>query len=335
MIITFLIGNGFDIGLGMKTQFKDIYKTYIQTSSNAYHIEKFKLELQDDAPKYKNWSDFEMGMARYASNFSDEAKFIDCIRDFKMHMEEHLLSEQNKAMESIYKDELSMWRCVNELEKSMSIFYKGQSKNVIAVIDDMMSRNVMNVYNFIIFNYTTILDYIIARYSEQQQQKDRIEEVIHIHGKINEDVVLGVDNETQLSNVQFPISKKTQRAFIKPIFNQMYDKFRVEKAIKLIEESQVVCVYGMSLGESDKSWTDKLVEWLKEDPTHYLIYFDYTEEFYRRCNWDKIMEVEEEEKEILLKRITDSPEDIEKIINQVHIPIGYDIFVFDNIFKEA
>lgn len=46
MQITFLIGNGFDIGLGLKTRYTEFYKEYIRLAPNdSENIIKFKQEL--------------------------------------------------------------------------------------------------------------------------------------------------------------------------------------------------------------------------------------------------------------------------------------------------
>ena len=60
--VTFIIGNGFDIGLGMKTRYGDVYDEYVKTPSATEVIKAFKKDLSQRTP-YDKWSDFEMGMA--------------------------------------------------------------------------------------------------------------------------------------------------------------------------------------------------------------------------------------------------------------------------------
>lgn len=45
--------------------------------------------------------------------------------------------------------------------------------------------------------------------------------------------------------------------------------------------------------------------------------------------------IDEEENRIatLLARICDSTEEMDKVFNQIHIPVGYDIFCFDKILQ--
>ena len=42
MKIVYLIGNGFDLNLGLKTSYRDFYKKYIKQKSNSEIVENFK-----------------------------------------------------------------------------------------------------------------------------------------------------------------------------------------------------------------------------------------------------------------------------------------------------
>ena len=68
MNITFMIGNGFDLHLGMKTRFTDMYEGYIQSPSEDIVIQRFKEDLKESAgERYEKWSDFEIAMAAHAN----------------------------------------------------------------------------------------------------------------------------------------------------------------------------------------------------------------------------------------------------------------------------
>lgn len=152
-------------------------------------------------------------------------------------------------------------------------------------------------------------------------------EILHIHGSLQNDVVLGVDNERQLQCLPYPLSVRGKRAFIKPYFNEQYDARRVLEARKMIEDSEVVCIFGFSMGESDRMWIQLLAEWLCRNANHHLIYYEYDEHLYAPCNYDEIMDAEEEKKQRLLKRLGLGSKDA--IDKQVHIPIKEKIFAFD------
>ena len=65
MNVTFLIGNGFDLGIGLKTAYSDFYNVYCKSDSNdSLAVKKFKSEIQGN---YENWSDFEAAFGEYAT----------------------------------------------------------------------------------------------------------------------------------------------------------------------------------------------------------------------------------------------------------------------------
>ncbi|EMG27701.1 AbiH family protein [Listeria fleischmannii] len=59
MNITFLIGNGFDIEIGLKTKFSDFYKQLRDEKRKRNHIYK---EITENPDK---WSDFEVALGNY------------------------------------------------------------------------------------------------------------------------------------------------------------------------------------------------------------------------------------------------------------------------------
>ena len=79
MNITFLLGNGFDIGLGLKTGYENFYDEYseIQSTDNK-NINSFKAMLKnrnlDDRKKIIDWADFEKAFGQHSSEFTMDQK---------------------------------------------------------------------------------------------------------------------------------------------------------------------------------------------------------------------------------------------------------------------
>ena len=323
--ITFLLGNGFDLSLHMKTSYEDVYNTYVDAPSITQVIESFKSELKRRKP-FDKWSDFEMGMAEYAETLSSEEEFIECIRDFKRHMVEHLRKE-DKRLESLVQSGFYNSQIVKELDRSFEKFYDGFSPNVKREFERLTDKEFWN-YNVITFNYTNSLEYLyIAKF---KQQKMIMNSPLHIHGDLYNDIVLGVNHVGQIKDTAYKLTKKARRAFVKTYFNEEYDKDRVLMAKRMIESSSIICTYGFSMGESDKMWIDLIVEWLKKDTNHHLVVFKYDTTIYNRCVYDEIMEVEDEKKNDLMRYLGSNNSDLER---QIHIPVGYDIFNFQ--FKKV
>lgn len=326
MGVTFLIGNGFDLNLGMKTRYTDMYDSYIKSESKSTVIYKFKKDLQkEEHNHYQNWSDFEMGMAKYAQNFTNENEFIECIRDFKAHMVDWLKREEDVLLKDL-------WSKIdyNKTRESVLNSQSGCTPNNQYNILKVMFVNGVCRFNFITFNYTTILDKILFEISGQHEAigKNRYiieDNVIHIHGDLYHDVVLGVDNKNQVRS-SFDITRKTDMAFIKPAFNDAFDHRRVDNAKKLINDNSVICAYGLSLGESDDMWAKILKDWLLASPQHHLIYYVYDDSQIPSYNYDEKMEKEDELKEEFYEKLELSETQIPSVRNRIHIPVSYNIF---------
>ncbi len=320
MNITFLIGNGFDLGVGLKTSYNDMYQSYIKKPSNSETIKAFKMDLSRRKP-YDKWSDFEMGMAEYAQKLSSEYELIECVRDFKSHMVEHLRKE-NEKITSIIPRILMIQELKAELNRTKAFFYKELTPNIANQIDDLVSNDMVE-YNYIVFNYTTILEFIF-RFTSTKDADDN--PPLHIHGSLERDVVLGVDDIDQINSSKYELTKKGKRAFIKTAFNEQFDKRRVDKAKRIISNSDVICTYGFSMGESDRTWTKALVDWLIADVNHHLVVYQYDKTEYNQYNFDEIMDIEDEKVEKLKLKLGLSSDALD---GQIHIPITGDIFNFD------
>lgn len=325
MKVTFMIGNGFDIKMGMKTRYKDMYDSYINTKSNDETISLFKEVLKSDKPNnYTNWSDFESAMGRHADLFENEDCFIKCVRDFRSHLVKCLEEEESRFKEYVSSYDQYGIACTKVIDEAILDFYKGQTPNVI---NQIYKPNIEQdeEYRFITFNYTRVLEFLLAQY-HKRTHFNKIDSPIHIHGKLGGDVVLGVDNVLQFEGPKYPVSKKIERAFVKPAFNAEYDVERVNKARQLINESDVICIYGMSFGITDKTWVDEVASWLLADSEHHLIFFQYSEDKFDSWNGDEKMDEEDDRKIRLLNRIFTNKEEIQTVYDNVHIPVGFDIF---------
>ena len=258
-----IIGNGFDRNCGLKTSYSDVYQEYTKTPSSTPVIEQFKKDISDN---FTNWSDFELGMAVYASRLTSEDDFIECVTDFDYFMHEYLKQVQQRFFSEVKKLK-STQNLIMEFSNSITKLGYGVSHNYDNLLSNM---NIPNLHRmgFITLNYTQVFDRLLSRYN------DYLSHPIHVHGILGDDPILGMDRETQL-NLKFPISDNLKRSFIKPFFNEEYDSGRVKAATQMIESSRVIFVYGASLGESDLSWRELLGKWLLQDKEHHLFFYDY------------------------------------------------------------
>ncbi len=326
MNVTFLIGNGFDINCGLSCSYQDIYNGYVNKSSgDTASISAFK---EDILKKPETWAAFEAAMNQYLNNFRTEEEFLSVIRDFKKFMIEHLKREEAlflarlKGIENGYGN-----RITGEMRESLNSFYEGISHNVSNQIRKMINESGIR-HQIICFNYTQVSDALFRRSLSNPN-------IIHIHGILDDGPVLGMDNEGQLSKeLPFETTNRFKREFIKPFFNQVYDSDRVRDAIAAINTSDVICVYGMSLGESDLTWKNSILDWLQTGVRHLFIYdYHYTKMDIQNAHIR--LDIEEEAKEDFFKKNSIGILNRPLIRSKLHIRVGRNIFNINDVLQKV
>lgn len=99
MDVTFLIGNGFDLGIGLKTGYKDFYDVYCQSkSSDSEMLQHFKSDILKEP---ETWADFESAFGEYASRCKNAEDYMQLFEDFIRHFQ--YISKMKKALLMIAK----------------------------------------------------------------------------------------------------------------------------------------------------------------------------------------------------------------------------------------
>lgn len=201
MTITFLIGNGFDLNLNLKTRYLDFYPYFIKKASED-NVIKTWIDGNE-----KLWSDLEEKLGLELSRIEKDniEKFYDSKEELDTLLLDYLYEEQikyNYEQSEIIKKEFS--RSLLQLSKGLTVVESNSIKETFEVYKDSD-----HIYKFITFNYTDILDNIVNMYDNEKNisshqgkssgKKDRIGEVLHIHGTIDREMILGVNDQEQIS----------------------------------------------------------------------------------------------------------------------------------------
>ena len=290
MQITFLIGNGFDIGLGLKTRYTEFYKEYTSTTENdSENIKKFKKKLAEfqSNPQSQiiDWSDFETAFGTYSTMFTTDTQdsYIECFEDFVEHFNEYVLKEEAKID---YSDEK---RIISVFHKAFTEYYRGLDPADIRNINNVLRqyKDILNL-NFISFNYTKTIDRLNGIVAKSWNSPVRsIERTIHVHGTLEENMIMGVNDSSQIKNTELSAIKSICNEIIKPLQNVDIGSEYQINAEKVIRTSNVICIYGMSIGTTDKLWWNLIADWLSSDSNRLLIIFDNNPNYNKKFPWTK------------------------------------------------
>lgn len=312
-----IIGNGFDRNCGLNTRFKDVYKAYFGSPSKDELIKNFKSDIKSDL---ENWSDFEFSMSQYAQKFDSEDAFLLCLDDFSSFMHSYLNSIQDDFY-NVWNKLATHKETFNSFKNSIYRLGQGVSHN----LDDYIITNRANDISsmgFISLNYTLFLDTFLKLCFKIEDNK-----VMHVHGKLGDDPILGMDRVEQLK-LKFPVSDRLKRHFIKPFFNEEYDTKRISHAKDMINGANFIYVYGASLGESDLSWRESLINWLCNNENHHLfLYFHRNEELDSSVK-SIVLDSEIAEKNRIISEWGIIKDDIP--FNRLHVPCGIKLFNLKN-----
>lgn len=310
MNIVFLIGNGFDLNLGLNTRYDDFYKYYNGISSTNKNVIEFKNEIEDDI---KNWSDLEMALGRYSVNFESFGDFDEVIDDVILNLSAFLEQQENRLnfananTNGFYNDLYTPERhLTNADQRALKTFlekYKGEQTNI----------------RIITFNYTKVVEKILKRNDFNYNIPYLANNVFfkgleHIHGDLENRMIIGVNDISQIANDKLHNDKKFINAFVKPASNKISKALVDDSCEEMIKKANLICIFGSSLGKSDTTWWQLIGQQLKKECR--LVIFEKVENFrsikpnsfsiHEEIIKDKFLEranIDEAEKQLVSERI--------------------------------
>lgn len=268
MRITWIIGNGFDMNLGLKTSYRDFReRVYLSDSLKSELRDGLALRLADaNVDNLKTdelWSDLEELLGRATVYYeADEAD------DFYGTFEEmeRLLTDYVHEQESRLPDTLPS-ECVDEFRKSITRFDERmvpQDRQRFKLEGTADSH----FHKFISLNYTQALARFVDASSDDNgvMSKHRVGnstyndfagKPVYVHGAIGEDgatsdIVFGVDSPEQVANESFARDPLFAETWVKASRNtDLYGNTSEQKFQDLVADADTFCIYGCSMGKTD------------------------------------------------------------------------------------
>ncbi len=336
MNITFFIGNGFDLNLGLQTTYNDFVKIYIDIGTNNKVVSYFKSIISKD---FNYWCNAEEAIGKITKQFKEDGfnaeDFSICHEDFCNNLSEYLTLQENQINYKTNKEKISK-TLAETFDQFIKNFRTTERNNITT---DMNAFNPQRKYQFINFNYTNTLQKCINTLKESNTLSvyaSNITRLINVHGTLKEDMVFGVHDISQIAEPT--LFEGYGYEYISQIIKNQTDEFNRQNtysnAIDIINGSQLIYIYGMSNGITDTFWWKKICSWLKSNERYHLILHRYNapkrniiarkyltyeresrEHFLQYCNYDQTT------KDGLMNRIHIDDSNIFEGLNNIAEPI--------------
>lgn len=285
MRVTYLIGNGFDVSMGLNTSYYSFRKWYCDQPNDDIVIKEFKEHVKNDLDTDGDyWSDFEKGLGKYTAKFTLETvhDFIKCYNDARSKLLEYINSEE--SMISTETIASGAQEFVDGLCSYCSELRPKEKIKIEKVYPSNIHDNIE--IRFITYNYTSILDKFISTWGDKPirtwrssgyDHKMIIKDLIHIHGTMKEYPIFGVNDESQIDNKELLQNQQFKSIMIKSEGIDEIDVLWYDEAEQIIVNSDIICIYGLSMGETDARWFETIMKWMKSSESHFIIVYHYTD----------------------------------------------------------
>ncbi len=269
--VSVLIGNGFDIGLGLDTRYSDFLERYLK-SDYPIRTEAIRAMKNDICNQIHNgsvlWSDAEIAFGKLEfSNYPHKeggvGALAECEGDFTSALKSYLLDENSRFIIPHERQDDATHKFCVQLQKLL--------ESEIAFPSYVKTLNV----EFFNFNYTSTLDELLSGDMATIVQADakankrsiNLVGVHHIHGSLVKDnIIFGVDDDTQISDQDVAAASKQAGYLVKSELDTALRVNELASFIKRISNSNVIVLFGLSYGRSDASIWQSVFRAMKKNP---------------------------------------------------------------------
>ena len=269
--VSVLIGNGFDIGLGLNTRYCDFLERYLKPDypvrTEAIRAMKNDIRSQFHAEK-TSWSDAEIAFgelefSNYPHKEGGVGALAECEGDFTGALKSYLLDEDSRFIIPHERQNEATHKFCIQLQKLLD--------SEIAFPPYVKTLNV-EFYNF---NYTPTLDKLLSGDMAALVQTDatgnkrifNLAGIHHIHGSLLKDnIIFGVDDETQISDQDVADASKQDGYLVKSKLDTALRVNELASFRERMSNSDMVVLFGLSYGRSDVSIWRSIFGAMKKNP---------------------------------------------------------------------
>lgn len=326
MQILYIIGNGFDLNLDLKTSYNHFYQYYKTVNSDNVNVQKLKENI---SKTYESWADLELELGNYTQHLEKIEQFDDISIDIGSELSKYLHLEEEK-LEKYEFDQNKFFEFLCFPER---LFLPADKEKLIELKQKWSNHHWnLNIYTL---NYTTVIERIFGDNQKNvllgnhtNNATIKLGEIKHIHGYLDNDMVIGVNDISQIKNESFRKNRDVLESIVKSECNAANRNNIDRQFTNRIKGANLICLFGSSIGDTDNKWWELIGERLKSDC--HLIIFSKGAEIPPRIRHMQAR-AERTIRNYFLNKTSLSEDEMEKIEEKIFI--GLNSGMFDGIKK--
>ena len=287
MKIALLIGNGFDLNLGLKTSYLD-FKKNLESNGMIDNLNLYRFLNENKNDDIELWSDLEKSLGGLLSENSWQGLGVprNQISDFVSIEKEQLLTDL-KVYLSIEEQKIDFNKAIDVVARDIQRTFL----NIIKPTEIKDQNKLRNVYAFeigtieiypIVFNYTSTFDKMISHLPSftDHPYSYRIYNSLHPHGTLDDGMILGVNDVDQIKDFEHCVLEEQDLVHVLKVRTpEISSNLEYNQAIDIVSEADLIVVFGMSIGDTDKFWWQRIQDrMLSLDSVHLIVFTRSSEE---------------------------------------------------------
>ncbi len=286
MSLLFILGNGFDIAHGIKTQYSEFRKFVLSLYPESFDFRDEIVYLEDfeniesgefaaeillhamDKSCGDNWSNFEEALAHV--NFNSKLPFANHKENETDEEDRELMKDYLLCMDvltsgfincsKIWQDFFRIW--IKDIENQI----EGGEFACISALQELFDSNDSL---FLTFNYTKTLQKLYG-----------IKKVVHIHNRVGQKLIFGHGESNMMYNADLTAGPCISSSFL----DDMIMSFKKDTTLplkkyndffkKLDHQINKVYSYGFSYGKVDSIYIKKIIEKINPNSTWYFTSYE-------------------------------------------------------------
>ncbi len=318
MNILYILGNGFDKAQNMATSYPEFYE-YLKTKVDGSSPVLLQNLVQDIKANSNLWSDMELALG----NFTQKAVSVD-----EFENTYYLLSDN---LRDYLKEQCSTFNPTVEYKKSTAKAFAYPTKGLEASDKQLYNSVISNfpggIYmDIVTLNYTDTVEKLLNLDGRFPKNIDNgvLKSLNHVHGTLEDAIIIGVDNENQISNKEFQSNDDLKDLLVKQQSNIAMKEIRHQSFEDLIKNAHIIVIYGASLGLTDERWWKLIGEQMTKRTNLLIIYHVFDTTCMDRTRTALKGRLTRKSMDLLIERMKIQADD--KIKNRIFVSINSKVF---------